>query len=127
MVVPGGPAPSAHLPGRMIVLRQDAIDTAADPEALADVILQEAARLRASDPMLEMMTQAGPGATLDLLTRGIVSADTLRDYAARVLVAGRPPLPDGAMDAERARAGLDPAEPLLGDVAWLRLRAICEG
>ena len=127
VVVPGGPAASALLPGRMIVLRRDTIDAAADPEALADVILQEAARLGANDPMLQMMTDTGLGATFDLLTRGVVSVETLRDYAARVLVAERPALPDGAIDAERVRVGLDRAVPMLGDVAWLRLRAICEG
>jgi len=127
VVLPDGPAASAHLPGRMILLRLDTIEAASDADALAEVILHEAARLRAHDPMLEMMTDAGLGATFDLLTRGVVSADTLRAYAERVLVAERQPLPDGAIDAERMRAGLDPAAPVLGDVAWLRLRGICDG
>lgn len=127
VVLPDGPAASAHLPGRMILLRVDTIEAASDPSVLAEVILLEAARLRAFDPMLEMMTDAGLDATLDLLTRGVVSTDTLRGYAERVLVAERPPLPDGAIDAERVRAGLDPAVPVLGDVAWLRLRGICDG
>lgn len=127
VVLPDGPVASAHLPGRMILLRRDTIDAAADPNALADVILLEAARLRARDPMLEMMTDAGLRATFDLLTRGVVSTDTLRHYAGKVLVADRSPLPDGALDAERARTGLDPAAPVLGDVAWLRLRGICDG
>lgn len=126
VVLPDGPAASAHLPGRMILVRRDTLENAGDPDALADVILLEAARARARDPMQDMMADAGLGATFALLTRGAVSADTLRAHAARVLVADPVPLPDGALAAERARAGLDTDAPLLGDLAWLRLRGICE-
>lgn len=127
VVLPGGPAASAHLPGRMILLRRDTMEHAADPSALGDIILREAARLRTRDPMQAMMDAAGAGATFGLLTRGTVTDDTLRAHAARVLVADPVVLPDGALAQERARAGLDPAVPLLGDLAWLRLRGICDG
>jgi len=127
VVLPGGPAASAHLPGRMILLRRDTLEDAADPAALGEIILREAARLRTRDPMRVMMDAAGAGATIGLLTRGTVTDDTLQAHAARVLVADPPALPDGALAQERARAGLDPAAPLLGDLAWLRLRGICDG
>jgi len=125
VVLPGGPAASAHLPGRMILLHRDTLEQAADPDALADVILLEAARLRARDPMQAMMAAAGLGATVTLLTRGAVSDATLRAHAARVLVSEPPPLPADARGP--ARAGPDGAVPLLGDTAWLRLRGICDG
>jgi hypothetical protein len=127
VVLPGGPAASAHLPGRMILLRHDLLEGAADPASVVDAVLLEAARLRARDPMLDMMAGAGLGVTLGLLTRGAVSAETLRAHAGRVLVADPVPLPDGALEAERARAGLDGSAPVLGDLAWLRLQGICAG
>jgi hypothetical protein len=127
VVVPGGPSASAHLPGRMILVRRDTVEDAADPGALADVILLEAARLRARDPMQDMMADAGLGVTFALLTRGDVSADTLRDHAGRVLVAEPVILPEGTLAEERARAGLDAGAPVLTDTAWLRLQGICEG
>ncbi len=127
VVLPGGPAASAHLPGRMILVRRDTLVAAADPGALADVVLLEAARLRARDPMQDMMAEAGLAATFALLTRGAVSAETLRAHAGRVLVADPVALPDGALAAARARAGLVPGAPVLGDPAWLRLQGICDG
>lgn len=127
VVLPGGPAASAHLPGRMILLRRDTLEEARDPAALADVVLLEAARLRAHDPMQDMMAEAGLGATFALLTRGAVSAETLRAHAGRVLVGDPVTLPAGTLAAERARAGLDGTDPVLNDPAWLRLQGICEG
>ncbi|PWR01492.1 hypothetical protein DKT77_15215 [Meridianimarinicoccus roseus] len=146
VVVPSGPALSAHLPGRMILLRSDAIEGQDSPDLAAGLVLAEAARVRTRDPMLDLIGAAGLPATLRLLTRGEIEQDTLRRYAADFLP--RPPVdvPAAELAADFAAAGVrtepygtatgsalpgpaaddTPPTRIVTDATWLRLRGICE-
>jgi hypothetical protein len=151
VVVPDGPSLSAHLPGRLIVLRRDAIEDQPGPELAAGLLLAEAARARAHDPMQELMDDAGLPSTFSLLTRGEVSDPVLQAYAETYLLRAPGDLSDDELLAQFAAAGLSVAPyaraqtaaraedllardpfpggspaPLLTDAAWLRLRGICE-
>lgn len=148
VVVPGGPVTSAALPGRLIVLRADLLTDANGPEAAAGAIVAEATRLRAAPPLDAFLGDAGPWASLSLLTRGEVPEAAIAAHAETVLIAPRPDVPAARFHAAFAEAGL-PAAPYLdhaappeswkaprgepaaappiGDADWQTLRAICEG
>ncbi|QIE40568.1 hypothetical protein G5B39_00395 [Rhodobacteraceae bacterium SC52] len=148
VIVPGGPAVSAHLPGRIIMLRKDVIEEQNTPQLAAGLILAEAALATDQDPILALIQSAGLPATFQLLTQGAVSDETLQAYAAKILTEPPAPLPPEALSAQFAELGIpmapyaaatgqtigqtvteksDPsARPLLSDATWLKLRSICE-
>ncbi|WP_193140555.1 hypothetical protein [Meridianimarinicoccus sp. MJW13] len=145
VVVPSGPALSAHLPGAMILLRKDVIEDERTPDLAAGAIVLEAARARHVDPLLAVLDQAGPFATLRLLTQGEIGDAVLQAAAQTYLVTPPVSVPEAQL-AEKfravqvdpaaiaARSGLTipplttpPEKPLLSDSAWLRLGAICSG
>lgn len=144
VVVPGGPTISAHLPGRLILLRKDAIEDQNTAQLVAGLIVAEAALATAQDPMLDLIDSAGLPATFQLLTQGKVSDETIKTYASTILAEPPTPLPPEALAAQFAEAripmapyaaatgqtvGQTPEQSgprILDDATWLKLRSICE-
>lgn len=154
VVLPGGMARAAHLPGRLIVLNRALVEEYEDPNAVAGFILAEDARAAGTDPLARLLSEAGALATLRLLTSGHLPEGALEAHARSVLT--QPPAPlDDAVLIERFRTagvpstpyayaidssgegvlGLIEADPLRGQAAapvlsdgdWVQLQAICGG
>ena len=148
----GAPFGSAHLPGRLVVIDSRLLDRLDSAEALAGYLLVEEQALLAHDPMRDVLTHAGTGATLRLLTTGNLPDAALAGYAAQRFAA--PPfaadparlaarfdalavspaafalsLPATAAGLSRALAEAptpsNPA-PLLSDGEWLTLSQVCQ-
>ncbi len=117
VVLPGGPAASAHLPGQIVLLHRAEVEAASGPAPLAALLAAEAQAARASDPMLPVLAAAGPPGALALLTRGSLPQGAIDRYAAEVLVAAAASAPPRAIEAAPAVT--------LADGDWLRLRQIC--
>lgn len=148
VVISGGPAMTAHLPGGMLLIHRDMIEDASAPEVTAGALLAEAARADTLDPMTGFMEDAGPWAILKLLTTGSVEDQAIRDYARHFLTdpaiapsedrivtrfteASVPPQP--WLAEARPRVDLPAlvsaeisARPVLGDADWVRLQGICQ-
>lgn len=144
-MIPGGPADSAHLPGGFLLIHNRMIESAPAPEATAGVLLVEAARADAADPLTDLLRGAGIGATFALLTRGEISDAAIAAHADGLLA--RPPVtpPEDRLQARFAAAQVPArpyqqmpgavafaapavaadAPPVLEDADWLRLQAIC--
>ncbi|MAM60661.1 hypothetical protein [Maritimibacter sp. UBA3975] len=152
VMVTGGVERATHLPGRIIVLNDALIESAEEPDAAAGALLAEALRIRRSDPMQDLLEHAGLVATVRMLTTGALSDPVLDAYAQDILTTAPAPLPDDALIAAFAEAGvrstpyayaLDPtgestlglieadpvavdaAEPLIPDNAWISLQSMC--
>jgi hypothetical protein len=144
VVVPGGPAATAYLPGGLILLHQRMIEAVPGPEVTAGALLVEAARADIADPVEALLRDAGLGATLRLLTRGAITDAALAAHADGLLA--RPPVdPDPDRIAMRFADARVPPKPylaqpdavpfpppvidapvqLMTDADWLRLQAIC--
>ncbi|WP_425041138.1 hypothetical protein [Primorskyibacter sp. S187A] len=153
IVLRGGPARAAHLPGGFILLNRDLIELSPEPEAAAGFALAEDLRARAVDPLGRLLDHAGFWASARLLTTGQVPQDALEAFAAHVMTAPQMPLPtqslvDGFQSAQlhlrpyafaldvtgESVLPLIEADQLSGqsvpevlrDNDWLRLQAICE-
>ena len=152
MVLPGGPAGASHLPGGILLLNRAVIEDYEEPDVAAGYLLAEALRRDLEDPMRAVLSQAGLGATLRLLTSGQLP-DTALDAYAQMLVTRAPaPVPTDQLVARFAEARLrtspyayaldqtgestlplieaDPvpvrtARPLMDDGSWISLQAIC--
>lgn len=85
VVLPGGPARAAHLPGGIVLLRRDLIEDYEGPDVAAGYVLAERARAAARDPLVAVLKWAGIGVTLKLLTTGEMSPGSLRGYGATLL------------------------------------------
>lgn len=145
VVVPGGPAASATLPGGVLLLHRRMIEDVPAPEATAGVLLVEAARADAVDPVVTLLQDAGLVATMRLLTRGTIPDAALAAHADGLLArAPADPVPERIVErfsASGVPAGpylalsdavvfaappsQSAATPLLGDADWLRLQDIC--
>jgi len=152
LVVPDGVKDALALPGGLILLARDLIDTPTDAEPAAGYLLAAAARASVEDPMLPLLTYAGLPATFQLLTTGSLPAGALQGYAEVLLRSTPVPLPDDLL-LERFRAAdlssapyayaRDPSgesvlalieadphragspRPVLADADWISLQAIC--
>lgn len=103
MVLPGGPAGGAsHLPGGILLLNRAVIEDYEEPDVAAGFLLTEALRRDLEDPMRALLSQAGLGATLRLLTSGQLPDAALDSYA-RTLVTRSPPAPPVPTDLLVAR------------------------
>lgn len=152
IVVRQGVPAALHLPGRQVVLNEALLANQDGPEVAAGHVIAERLRAEAADPVIPLLRHAGLFATLRLLTTGRLSGGAVQGYA-EVLIAAPPVVvPDDAMLARFAQAGLastpyawavdpsgeavlpliegDPlrglvAEPLLTDESWISLQDIC--
>ncbi len=152
VVLPGGIATTAHLPGGTIMMNRTLVEEHDDPGVVAGHILAEAERLAREDPVEVLLRAAGPVAALRLLTTGDLPEAALADYARTLLAAPPAPVPDGALLRRFAAADLpaspyawsvdpsgetvlplieadqvDPvyAQPVLRDSEWVSLQGIC--
>ena len=93
VVVPGGPARAAHLPGGIVVLRRGLIENYDGPDVAAGYVLAERARAEAKDPLINLLKWAGLRATVKLLTTGQMSAQAVHGYGEVLLRRARSPIP----------------------------------
>lgn len=152
VVVPGGVATTAHLPGGRILLNRALVEDPEEPDVTAGYILAERLRALTQDPLEEMLIETGLWSSLRLLTTGqMVDADLDR-YAEFLLSQTPADLSDDMLIAGFKTAELrstpyayaiditgeetvrlieaDPmagqvARPVLSDADWLRLQGIC--
>ncbi len=152
VVLPLGPATPIRLPGNITVLSREMVERAAEPAVLAGHLL--AARLATEDPMARLLDEAGPWATLRLLTTGNLEPSVLEAHAA-FLLAAPDPAPDAATFGPEFAAAEIPLTPyardrdptgasvgdlleadayageaapiLITDAEWVALQQICRG
>lgn len=99
-VMPGGDVMGAiALPGGMVLLSRALVEDYETPEVLAGHVLTVGAMAEGRSPLAALLTEAGPVATLRLLTKGHLSDPTFSRWAERRETA--------ASDA-RSLASLDP-------------------
>jgi hypothetical protein len=80
------------LPGGMILLPNEVVSAAVDPDQLAGIVLAEMARARANDPLTEILNHAGFVASLRLLSSGALPANALAGYGISLAVTDPAPL-----------------------------------
>lgn len=144
---------TAHLPGGRILIGHALVEDHESPEVLAGYILAEDVRRNALDPLESLLSDAGFGAALKLLTTGRLDDDALRRHA-ELLIAAEPEMVANEELASRIRgAGISgapyayardisgqsmlplieasqdaaPTAPLLSDGDWIALQRVCEG
>ncbi|MBV2358710.1 hypothetical protein KUH32_02910 [Thalassococcus sp. CAU 1522] len=154
VVLPSAVPGTAHLPGRRILLNRTIVEDFEDPDVTAGFVLAEHLRAQRSDPLGDLLNEAGLWASLRLLTTGVLPDAALDAYAERLLAQQPDRLPDALLlDAfEKAELRSAPyayalditgettlslieADPraaegsrqVLSDSDWLRLQSICEG
>ncbi len=152
VVVPSGLTSPLYLPGGIIVLPGDLLDSTEDPAVVAGHVLATAASRIEADPLEQMLRDAGFGTVLKLLTTGDIPVETLKAQAQHLVetpapraddevlverfVAARVPIGPWirAVNADLADAAVlvaaDPAAgtgPILSDGDWVSLQGICRG
>ncbi len=145
---------AAHLPGGIILLNRALFEDFEEPDVAAGFIIAEHLRAELNDPLHQFLEEAGPIATIRLLTTGAVSDAMLKSYSETLLATPPETLTDATLlagfEAWSVRAapyayarditgestiGLieaDPfaaqtSDPLISDADWLRLQNICGG
>lgn len=134
---------TAHLPGRILLLGQETLELADEPNLIAGHLLAESVRLDQTDPLIDYLKGAGFMETLRLLTTGQASAGALRVYARDLLSKSPPAMDQAALHSRFTAAGLPigpyiatlrggstgsdtiNSNPILDDSDWLRLQNIC--
>lgn len=153
IVLPSALAETAHLPDGTLLVGRGLVEDHETPEVLAGYLLAEDLRRQNSDPLERLLSDAGLGAALQLLTTGRLEDETLRRHAELVIATQPEPMPDasliaamngaqvssipyayardisGESTAVLIEAGHDSTSgaPLLGDGDWIALQRICEG
>jgi hypothetical protein len=152
VVLPEGPAATAHLPGGIILVNRRLVEDQPGPDVLAGFALAEAARAALADPLVRVLEDAGTLATFRLLTSGALPQGALARHARRLLVSLPEPVPAEVLIPRFAAAklpaapyayALDPTgetvldlietdalrrdelAPVLSDDDWVRLQGIC--
>lgn len=152
-VMRGGIDGALYLPGGQIVLARQLVEDFEEPDVVAGYVLAAQTQAARSDPLGDVLAQAGTYATFRLLTTGRLDPAVLDRYADEIVTRGPMDLPpadllDRFAQAETRStpyayavdvtgetvlpliegdpmAGLTPP-PLLSDGDWLRLQAVCE-
>ncbi len=151
VVLPGGVASTAHLPGGIILINRSLVEDHDDPRVPAGHVLAEMLRAGSRDPLEAMLARLGVRATLHLLTTGDLDPAALARYGEEALPEEPAPLPpEVLLPAFGARAfsstpyalalditgettlpliEADPyrqgGRPVLGDDDWVSLQGIC--
>ncbi|WP_292290617.1 hypothetical protein [Marivita sp.] len=152
VVLPGGVAETAHLPGGRILLNRAMIEDPEEPDVTAGYILVERLRALSQDPLEELLIQTGLWSSLRLLTTGQLAEDDLDRYSEYLLSREPVPLANEVVLAGFETANLrstpyayaiditgetslplieaDPVSgtdtrPVLSDADWVRLQGIC--
>jgi len=154
VVLSGGVPTAAHLPGGIILLNRALVEDFEDPEVPAGFVLAEQLHATMEDPLLGLLRSVGLTSSFRLLTTGNLREATLDSYAENLLISHTTELPDAAILARFAEAGVrsspyayaidisgettiglieaDPVTPeiarqVLNDSSWVSLQAICGG
>lgn len=154
LVLPDGLDQPVYLPGGIVLLPREMVETAKEPAVVAGHVLNAALSRAKADPLAPVLEAAGLSATLRLLTTGEVPTALLQDYAAALVT--RPPLRAGpeilGPGFEQAQVPLSPwayaldptgetvsallaadwlqggtAPPILSDGDWVALQGVCRG
>ncbi|MGP3699308.1 hypothetical protein [Rhodobacter sp. NSM] len=152
LVVREGVLWPVHLPNHQILFGRSMVEAADGPEVLAGHALAEQLRAQAQDPLIPVLEHAGMAATFRLLTTGELPAEAVDGYAAGLLRAVPPPVPEDALMARFTEAGVaatpyafsvdetgesmlgmieadelreTPPQPVLQDEDWVSLQGIC--
>lgn len=152
VVLPGGVAETAHLPGGRILLNRALVEDPEEPDVTAGYILAERLRALTQDPLEEMLVQTGLWSSLRLLTTGELTASDMERYSEYLLTQKPKSLSNDVLIAGFATAEIrstpyayavditgettlplieaDPmkgrdVKPVLTDADWLRLQGIC--
>jgi hypothetical protein len=153
-VLPDGVPGAVQLPGHLILLNRTLVEGETGPEALAGFALAEMLRAGQADALEPLLAHAGLGATVGLMTSGILDANAIAGYGEALLRAPVQPLEDTALLAafQAAKVPTSPyayaldrtgettlglieadpfqgksPEPLMSDTDWAALQAICKG
>ena len=153
VVLPGGVATTAHLPGGRILLNRALVEDPEDAHVPAGYVLVEALRAAASDPLQDLLQHAGLWASLKLLTTGSLPESALDSYAEHVMIRPAeqldPQLMIAAFSSAQLRASpyayavdvtgettidlveadsfaIEDMRDVLSDGDWIRLQGICE-
>lgn len=151
-VLPASIPDTLALPGGIFVINAGLVEDHETPEVLAGYLLAEDVRRSDTDPMLTLLSEAGLGTTLRLLTTGEIDTDTLQAHAVSLLSQETGPVEDAALLSRFAAANIPTApyafarditgettltliegnpirsgraEPLLSDADWITLQDIC--
>ncbi|MDG3043070.1 hypothetical protein [Roseicyclus marinus] len=151
-VLPASIPDTLALPGGILVANAGLVEDHETPEVLAGYLLAEQTRRTTTDPVLTLLTEAGLGTTLRLLTTGEIDNDTLYAHAVTLLSRETGPVDETALLSRFANAGISTtpyafardisgetvlslieanpirtgrAEPLLPDADWITLQDIC--
>lgn len=146
------PRPALYLPGDIVLVDRSLIEDHEDPAVVAGHVVAEHARAGGNDPLAHLLRDAGPIATLRLVTTGEMSRRALARHARRLLDETPAPLPPAVLLAGFAAAeipatpfaragtieGAEMAEieaqdpmrgrngtPVLADRDWVLLQTIC--
>ena len=152
VVLPGGVAKAAHVPGGIILLNRALVEDFEDPSVVAGYILAEHSRAGAQDPLEALLRQSGLVTAFRLLTTGDVPSEDLANFAKATITAPPAPLGESTLLAAFAAADVPAtpyayaeditgertvglieadsvsalgAKPLLTDSQWVSLQAIC--
>ncbi len=152
-IVRNGIDGALRLPGDRMVIAAKLVEDHDEPDVAAGHIIAAHLRAEAQDPLDRLLTEAGPIATLRLLTTGRLTDTKLRAHAETLVeTPPEPPADDAMLEGfshwqvratpyaeaiERGASRLtehdpfdDPVSPppaILQDGDWLRLQAICGG
>lgn len=151
-ILPAAIPDTLSLPGGIIVADAALVEDHDSPDVLAGFLLAEATRREDTDPMLRLLSQAGLGVTLRLLTTGQIDSAALQAHAVGLLSRETEPAPETRLIArfaaadislqpyaraqdmpDAARLALIAADPLAGqagaalisDADWVSLQDIC--
>ena len=152
VVLPEGLAGPLYLPGGIIVLPQELLETTEDPAVAAGHVLATVASREEADPLDDLLRESGFGTVLRLLTTGDIPTDKLQAQAAHLATTPAPRADDSVLLEHFASAGVpigpwaratDPngaasavlvaaepaatAGPVLSDGDWVSLQGICRG
>jgi hypothetical protein len=154
-VVRGGLENVLRLPGGTMLIPSRLVEKFEEPDILAGHVIAAYLQAEAQDPLDRLLAEAGPMASLRLLTTGQLPDETLRAHAQSLIETPPAPPSEAAMrdgfthwqirptplaTADDAQAdAMSPADqdppasdespppPILRDGDWLRLQGICSG
>ncbi|MEI4233410.1 hypothetical protein [Roseovarius sp. D22-M7] len=155
-VVRSGLADVLRLPGGTMMIPARLVEAYEEPDVVAGHVIAAYLRAEARDPLERLLADAGPIATLRLLTTGHLIDETLRAHAETLVDTRREATPGDAMldgfkhwqvratpfatehdmpvatrsalvDGDPFAPAVPPPPPILRDGDWLRLQGICGG
>jgi len=156
MVVRGGIDGVLRLPGGTMLIPSRLVEDHDEPDVVAGHVIAAHLRAEIRDPLDRLLTEAGPMASLRLLTTGGLTDATLRAHAEMLIDTPPDPPPANAMldgfahwqvratpyatareaegetvdalfDRDPFAPDVPPPPPILRDGDWLRLQGICGG